>query len=230
MPENPRQPPRPRKSVTSYSEIAVRPETLRTSRGLGPPSSLPPSASPMTKAERDAEDLRQRLERAEETIARQNRWIETWQQQNELRDEASTPSKRARAEAVTSILKTLGMPTGLATAIGIAVLSYLRPAAKPEEVNQIKTEVVEKRQREVRKDSAESTYDTLMRTALECRFAQLAKFAQKNGYELEWEKRDGVVFIPNEIAPNARGRMVEVGPWRPRVGSECPAFPEKPSR
>lgn len=217
MPENPR-PPRPR--PTSYSELKVRPEVLRDGREYGPPSS-----SPLTKAERDAEELRRALERANETIARQSRELDSYKDIT-----VAPPPSRSKGDAITHLLRAFGLPSGTAAAIAIAVMSYTKPAAKPEQVEQVQRVVAEKENREVRKASAESTYDTLMRAAIECRFAQLSKLAQKQGYELDWEKRDGVIFVPDRIEPNARGKMTELGPWRPRPGTDCPPFPEKPSR
>lgn len=232
MPEKPR-PPRPDRPG-SYSDLRVRPEVVRPgSRKDSPPpfSAPPPFSEPTTKAERDAAELRARLADARDreleqqaVIDRQSRELQSYKK---IDDESETsPSMRKRANVIASVLRAFGLPTGVAGALALGVLSYIKPSAKPEQIEELKTETAEKRTRQVKRESVESSYDTQLRAAYECRFAQIAFIASRHGYEVEW--KSDVVFEANQIVRDKDGFQVEKPPFRPR--DKCPPLPERPTK
>lgn len=234
MPEKPR-PPRP----GSYSKVpVVEVDETELIEADGPPArrarpELPPrpgapESIPTTHAERSNYELRAELRDRDERI----REFEERERERRYRiEEASTPSKR-RSSVIAELLRAWGMPSGTAVALAAALAAYTKPAAKPEEVQEIKTKTEQKAGEDLKKDSVDSSYETMLHIAYECRLNQLAVGLKKCGnIELDWRSDGRVVWEAYDIKQDARtGRWVEIGPWKPRLGNECPPFPEKPRR
>ena len=243
MPENPR-PPRPRRPG-SYSELDRRSDRVSIEHlpSMPPPlprrpplirkDSPPPVSVPTSEAERELAKRNAQLQDALEAVESMRAAFDELRREAERRahlrvDSQPPSSRRARAaDFMKVIFARYGGPLGALVALATAISAYVKPAARPEEVDLLRNEKIEARRAEVRKDSQASSYETRLRAAYDCRFAQLGYVAKKMGYELDWSS-DSVVFEANQIVRNKEGFQEEKPPFKPRRGTECPPIPAKP--
>lgn len=186
----------------------------------------PPESVSTSSAERENAALRALIDEYRDALERAQR------RPPPLVDAAdiATPSERAKADIIGRITKTYGGGLGIVAALALSIYTNYRPVAKPEQVEQVKTQAERVRKEDTMRDSTRDAYNTQLRAAYECRLNQLAVIVNRMGkYELDWRNDNAVMFDASQVGRDSRGLLVEKGPFTVVARTKCPDLPMKPS-